>query len=280
MGGDDLGSDDEQWMDGVPGSPTGRDDDREEQDTTVAAGSAAHGQLSSSKKRKAEEASTSESGSKKKSKHKSPQKILLEAGRKVENLSANEQALFLSAAVRDFSMLSSNEEVPNDMFLPANFHSPSNADSLLQRLKDAIASKRLKKWKHLKSPCVVVVCISARRAVAILKELAPLGVRAAKLFPKNGTVTEQEQQLASAPFGIAVGTPHRLHALLFTSKVDNADASMNLRQTQLVVLDSHVSNKQFTVCTLPDTAPDCMRLLKDFVVPQLKGRKDLKIAFL
>lgn len=280
MGGDDLGSDDEQWMDGVPGSPTGRDDDREEQDTTGTAGSAVHGQLSSSQKRKAEEASTPESGSQKKSKHKSPQKILLEAGRKVENLTANEQALFLSAAVRDFSMLSSNAEAPSDLFLPANFHSPSNADSLLQRLKDAIAVKRLKKWKHLKSPCVVVVCISARRAVAILKELAPLGVRAAKLFPKNGPVSEQEQQLASAPFGIAVGTPHRLHALLSNSKVDKADASMSLCHTQLVVLDSYVSNKQFTVCTLPDTTPDCMRLLKDFVVPQLKGRKDLKIAFL
>jgi hypothetical protein len=138
------------------------------------------------------------------------------------------------------------------------------------------------------------VCLSARRAVAILKELAPLKVRSAKLFPKNGSVTDQQRQLGSAAFGIAVGTPHRLCQLLAAAAVDSAggavstqgandggstsgrsknapsDSSKNgplsLEHSRLLIFDCYVSQKQYTVCTLPDTAPHCAMLVREYVV--------------
>ena len=124
----------------------------------------------------------------------------------------------------------------------------------------------------------------------MLKELASLKVRAAKLFPKNGSVTEQRQQLAQHGIGLAVGTPHRLLQLAMGVEDDEAAVdgkkyaekricSALLDRTQLVVLDCEPSHKQFTVCTLPDTAPHCMALLREAILPQLKKRKDCKIAF-
>jgi hypothetical protein len=137
------------------------------------------------------------------------------------------------------------------------------------------------------------VCLSARRAVAILKELAPLKVRSAKLFPKNGSVSEQQQQLGTAAFGIAVGTPHRLCQLaaataattavggrVSTRGANDDDTSgrfnapdrknvgpLSLQHSRLLIFDCHVSQKQYTVCTLPDTAPHCAMLVRDFVAP-------------
>ena len=120
-----------------------------------------------------------------------------------------------------------------------------------------------------------------------MKELASLKVRAAKLFPKNGSVTEQQSQLAQQGIGLAVGTPHRLLQLASGEKNDVNDSNKKGGQnclslfdrTQLVVLDCELSHKQFTVCTLPDTAPHCMGLLRESILPQLKKRKDCKIAF-
>lgn len=131
----------------------------------------------------------------------------------------------------------------------------------------------------------VIVCISARRAVAVLKQLASLKVRAAKLFPKNGSVAEQRKQLEQPGIGIAVGTPHRLRQLAAAkndNNDDNADRPSGLSlfdKTQLVVLDCELSHKQFTVFTLPDTAPHCMSLIQESVLPQIKKRRDCKIAF-
>lgn len=129
----------------------------------------------------------------------------------------------------------------------------------------------------------VIVCISARRAVALLKELAPLKVRTAKLFPKNGSVEEQRQQLASCSFGLAVGTPHRMRQLAENDnggKGGGGGGKLSLEHTKLVIFDCHVSHKQFTVCTLPDTAPHCMALVRDCLLPCLLKRKDCKVAFM
>ena len=104
--------------------------------------------------------------------------------------------------------------------------------------------KKLKKWKRTKSPCVVVICISARRAVAVLKELSALKIRAAKLFPKNGSTEEQREQLQTTPFGMVVGTPHRLSVL---AGCEGQEATLDFSETKLVVLDTHLSNKQYSV---------------------------------
>lgn len=123
----------------------------------------------------------------------------------------------------------------------------------------------------------IIVCISARRAVTILKDLSALKIRVAKLFPKNGTVDEQCKQLSTTAFGVAVGTPHRLLAL--ATKRSDGTNPLAFDETKLIILDSDVSNKQYTVCTLPDTAPHCMELLREFAIPQFKKRKDLHLAF-
>lgn len=136
----------------------------------------------------------------------------------------------------------------------------------------------------------LIVCLSARRAVSILKELAVLKVRVGKFFPKNGSVSEQRNLLASTPLGLAVGTPHRLHQLLCPpssscSTPSHAKSSPNkqhqqqklsLGQTRLVIFDCHVSHKQYTVCTLPDTAPHCMALVRDGLGPQWSKSRNSK----
>jgi len=106
-----------------------------------------------------------------------------------------------------------------------------------------------------------------------------LKVRIAKLFPKNGSVEEQRRQLSSTPFSIAVGTPHRLNALLSSSPPSSSSASdrmkgLRLDKTQLVVLDDFSTPKNYTVCTQPDTAPDCARFIGEFVLPQITRQQE------
>ena len=107
----------------------------------------------------------------------------------------------------------------------------------------------------------------------MLKELAPFKVRAAKLFAKHMQVAQQEQWLRETPFPIAVGTPHRLQVLC-------EKGALRLNHTKLIVLDAHKDSKNFTVCTLPDTAPHCSEFLREQVLPALNERpKELKLAF-
>jgi hypothetical protein len=266
MGGDDLGSDDEFLTSQISDSAQ-VEASLIPRDNVV---------VTESKKRKlsdtegaADDDDEKEAAGKKK---KSFAKVLLAAGRNLEEQTADQQAAFLSTALSHQSLLTSNKDIlPENKLLPRHFRA-SSKETLLERLKDGVAINRMKKWKNTKSPCVVVVCISAKRAVAVLKDLSGTKVRAAKLFAKHMNIGEQSEQLRASPFGLAVGTPNRLRALC-----DGGDLSF--AHTQLVVFDCQVSNKAFTVCTLPDTAPDCMSLLSEFVVPQLKKRKDIRLAF-
>ena len=124
--------------------------------------------------------------------------------------------------------------------------------------------------------------MSARRAVAVLKEqMSFCKVRTGKFFPKNGSIAEQQQQLATVVFPIVIGTPHRLRQLSTTtttsgtqhqsSSISNSKTrTLCWDYTQLVIIDNYqIPYKQYTVCTLPDTASDCMHLLQEQVYPQL-----------
>ena len=135
----------------------------------------------------------------------------------------------------------------------------------------------------------MVICVSARRAVSLLKEeMSSFKVRTGKLFPKNGSIIEQQQQLASSILPIVIGTPHRLRQLsssvtstatlsdsndkssTVTSSSIGGTRTLNWDYTQLVIIDNYqIPHKQYTVCTLPDTASDCMNLFKEHVYPQL-----------
>lgn len=148
-----------------------------------------------------------------------------------------------------------------------------DAPGAMKRVQGIVSKKRLKKWKTKESPCVLIVCISARRAVQILKELAPFNVRVAKLFAKHITIEEQCKQLEESAFGIAVGTPHRLLALI-------QEGALSLESTQYIMLDSFMNDKRFSVYTLPDTAVHTKELLREHVQDQVSKRKDMRLAFI
>jgi protein CMS1 len=141
-----------------------------------------------------------------------------------------------------------------------------------KRIQSIVSKKKLKKWKTKESPCVLIICLSARRAVQILKEIAPLNVRAAKLFAKHMVIEDQVKQLEESAFGIAIGTPHRILTLA-------QQGALSLEDTQCIVLDTFLNDKKYSVYTLPDTVPHTQGIIKEYAHPQLQKRRDLRIAF-
>jgi hypothetical protein len=78
----------------------------------------------------------------------------------------------------------------------------------VNRIEGIVWKKQLKKWRVKGSPMVVIIiCLSARRAVQILKDLAPLRTRAAKLFAKHISMEQQKEQMESGSFGFSVVHP-------------------------------------------------------------------------
>jgi protein CMS1 len=156
----------------------------------------------------------------------------------------------------------------------------SDSNNFVDRLLSFVSKKQLKKNrpKSKKSPRIIILCLSARRCVAVLKDIAPLRLRVAKLFPKQGSIEDQSKQLETIDFGLAVGTPHRVMQL-----IDNG--SLSLDDTAFVGLDTFENEKSFSVYTLPDTAADTQALLKRHVYPQCSGSAKnggdfLKVGFL
>lgn len=274
MGGDDLGDDDNYFL-----APVVADDDddetaskrplaalEEEQTASTAVGDGTDERVT------------------KKPKKVSNENVLIESGCGIESRSVEEQLSFLKASLKHYALLAAGEDGDGhtdeentsavSSLTTKSLVSSTKSGSLVEQLRDLVSLKRLKKHRDVRSPGVVIVCQSARRAVAVLKDLTPLRLRATKLFPKNGEVPQQLTTLRQNPFPLAVGTPHRLAALCAEIK------GLEFSRTQIVVLDSYISKKQYTVCTLPDTAADTMALLENHVLPQMKTNKNLKLAFL
>jgi U3-containing 90S pre-ribosomal complex subunit len=237
-------------------------------------------------------------------------KLLLTAGRALQDESTETQASFLWTALTHHSQLQTSkssagkdnqEDNDNDdktttlslwqgtpkleacHFLSSSSGGETSASTMETRVRQCLPSmKQLKTWNHKQSPLAIIVCSSARRAVQVLKDLKAFKIRTAKLFAKHLTVAEQTTWLQQTPFGLAVGTPHRLNVLCRHPQNNNkkAAAPLSLSHTKLIILDAHADPKGFTVCTLPDTAADCMEFLRDQVLPALKERpKQLKLAF-
>ena len=249
MGGDDLGSDDEYLI--APIAADASSDDEEE-------GRAEKVSQSTSKR----EVSDDDAPVPKKKRKKAGGGELRELGDDIRGLSVEKQSRLLTE------------------FAGAEFRknhvgiSPlSDAPGLMKRIQGMISKKRLKKWNQKMSPMVVIVCLSARRCVQVLKELAPFNVRAAKLFAKHITIEEQKKQMESSSFGFAVGTPHRILTLV-------QQGAISFEHTQCIVLDTFLNAKKFSVYTLPDTVPHTQELLKNCIQPECKKRKDLRVAFL
>jgi hypothetical protein len=225
----------------------------------------------------------------------STQQVLWKAGHDLDQQTTVEQAQFLTTAMRHYALLQisstsidqeaspeddvskisilSHHCLKNDDMPESGTTDVSSSSPWLNHIRPVVSLKTLRDWKPIGSPCIVVICASARRAVSLLKhELAPFKVRTAKLFPKNGSVQDQCQTLMAGSMPIAVGTPHRLRQLSsHVPEEKNGKPCLQWNHTQLVILDAF-PQKQYTVCTLPDTAAECMHLLREFVYPQLLER--------
>ena len=347
MGGEDVGSDDEQYLNPDVGPPSDSEEsDEEEQyegrksrnaklqkkrsraqaiEAITGAAAAADtsddeedsnkGAFQSSSKRpkKVQDSSSGGAGPQ------SQRKLLLEAARGIAKEKTDVQAAFLWTCYTHALRMKGKEVDEDDKFEADQFYAPGTISKKNKSQKQSQSSKknkggegdgpmsmatylkggaltsmkRLKKWKHTASPMVLIVCISARRAVQVLKQLSPLNVRAAKLFAKHMDLEEQITMLRTNSFGIAVGTPNRLLKLVEScgnggdgSESDSddsedsvsTDGALSLEDTELLVIDNHEDSKAFTVCTMNDTAPDLMQFLHKAVVPQMRKRKTLKIA--
>mmetsp|Transcript_16934 Transcript_16934/g.46860 ORF Transcript_16934/g.46860 Transcript_16934/m.46860 type:complete len:268 (-) Transcript_16934:904-1707(-) len=266
MGGDDLGSDDEFWAAPViAGESSGESDDEGKVDEPQQQGG-------SKRKRKRDVDPTVATEERKKSQNsatiapsesKKAKQIWMKQAREMKEGSCEEQASFLTkltgAKVHSHCTVGAPK---SDVY----------GSTFFDRMQNIISKKKMKSWKTKGSPMILIVCLSARRAVDLLKELAPYRLRVAKLFAKHLSVKEQENMLSDAAYPIAIGTPHRLATL--------ADSGhLSFAESKLVVLDAFVNPKNFTVCSLPDTTPYIKDLIKNHVMPEWKERRDLKVAF-
>ena len=262
MGGDDIGDDDYLF---APVEADGDSDDDQEQQKKSA--DVVDGKDSKRKRDQDDsEDVVSKSTNKVEASTKKRKGGLLDLGRNLEDATIEKQVNFLNKWTE-------TNYYPNQL-ATCVASTDDDPTCFFDRLKSVVSKKKLKKWND-KSPMVLIVCQSARRAVSILKELAPSKIRVAKLFAKHMTIEEQETLLQGSTFGIGVGTPHRLLTL-----ARGNSAQLSLQRTQLVILDTHVNPKNFAVYTLPDTAPDTQQFLTEIVQPEMKFRKDLRIAFL
>jgi hypothetical protein len=201
-------------------------------------------------------------------------------GTKILEESARSQAELLSQySGAPFSLHHIAMPIPN----PKN-QRDSYSSNFMDRLLTVISKKQLRTKTTIRSsPKAVIVCLSARRCVAVLKDLVPLRLRISKLFPKQGTVIDQALQLESTDFGLAVGTPSRIKELI-------ERGSLSLNGTILFGLDIYENDKSFSVYTMPDTSPPTQDLLKDHVYPRCCFAKNqnkngkitshLKVSFL
>jgi hypothetical protein len=94
------------------------------------------------------------------------------------------------------------------------------------------------------APSVLVITHSAGRAMDLLRALSPFGARVSKLFAKHFSVAEAAAALRvdSPPAPFAVGTPHRVRALL-------DDGALSVDALALVVLDNEEDAKTMHVLT-------------------------------
>lgn len=223
----------------------------------------------------------------KKKRKKNPKNLLIDAGKGIAESGPEVQSTFLWAAYTHVLKLKGADENVGAKFSADNFVQPKNYDSTRMEksmatfLKSGVLAsfKRLKKWKVEKSPMVIIICISALRAVEILKEISSLNIRAAKLFAKHMNLADQISMLKNNSYPIAVGTPNRLLKLIQCGAGDGEKrGALSLESTELIVIDCYEDKKKFTVCTMNDTAPDLMKFIHEAVVPEMDKRNTIKFA--
>ncbi|KDE06532.1 hypothetical protein MVLG_03181 [Microbotryum lychnidis-dioicae p1A1 Lamole] len=133
--------------------------------------------------------------------------------------------------------------------------------SLLAFIREAIPTlpaTLAKPTKKEGSPRILVIAGAALRVADLCRELKPFQTKdlhIAKLFAKHFKLTEHAQYLKDHKVSIAVGTPHRVSALL-----DNA--SLAIDQLSHLVLDvTHLDKKQRGLLDTPEASVDLFRSL-------------------
>jgi hypothetical protein len=326
MGGDDLASDDEYLFDNnlkSGGRGRGTDDvssDDEAGSTSDGDDGISHPSLASKKRPGTDEQnSVLVSSSKKRKKNNvsaSSKDILLHVGRGIAMDTVNAQAIFLGTLFSHSMKMSegvdsgegdiNKEKNDSFQFLSHLYEAPKETNEETRQFQHSNlaaflrsgplpSNKRLKNWKHPHSPMILIVTLSARRSVELMKQLSSLKLPIAKLFAKHMSVEEQVELLrglgnsssgssggkkkgSGKCYSLAVGTPGRLLKLLKHGNDGEIDprleqGALRLNHTELVVIDCHEDSKGWNVCTLKDTSTELMDLMKDGVIPQLEKRK-------
>lgn len=162
---------------------------------------------------------------------------------------------FMSSRICVFEgEMASSDHRSNDSNIAVNYRSLLSAKKLMKKVK--------KHKSH--SPLMLIVCVSARRCVSVLKGLAPLKIRCGKLFAKHMNVKQQIEMLEKETYSIVVGTPNRLLRLC-------DEGALKFLDTEIVIFDGAEINGYQNVCTLNDTRGDVASLLKKHISPQLKN---------
>ncbi|SCV69292.1 BQ2448_2312 [Microbotryum intermedium] len=133
--------------------------------------------------------------------------------------------------------------------------------SLLSYIREAMPTTPATLAKPIKkegSPRILVIAGAALRVADLCRELKPFlrkDLHIAKLFAKHFKLTEHAQYLKEHKVSIAVGTPHRVSALL-----DNA--SLGIDQLSHLILDvTHLDKKQRGLLDTPEVSVDLFRSL-------------------
>jgi len=169
---------------------------------------------------------------------------------------------------------------PPELDVP-RFHAPTPdiGRNYANYLRKAVSSyKAMKKWNggraggEREGPMVIVVCLSARRCVDVLKDIAPLKVRVAKLFAKHMDADAQVKSLGpgqSPP--VAVGTPARLRLLA-------ERGALRLGRTEIFVVDNFRDGRGLTIVSDREASVDLAKFMQETVLPEMKKRETIKIG--
>ena len=114
---------------------------------------------------------------------------------------------------------------------------------------------------------VLVLCGSAKRAVAVIREAKKIGAPVAKLFAKHIKVEEQVEALGW-PHPVGVGTPGRINTLFATG---------HLSTPKVVVIDMVANVKKMTMLDSADTRKDLMELVERYLLPGLR-KGEIKVC--
>lgn len=112
-------------------------------------------------------------------------------------------------------------------------------------------------------PLILIITMSAIRATEVVASISnKLNCKIAKLFAKHIKIQEQIEYLNKDVYPIAIGTPHRLHKLLELG-------ALSLSKTRLVIMDSQLDQKQFSLFTLPGVKDDFALLMEKYVADEM-----------